>query len=64
MKARRQAGERNSRAKLTERDVRAIRVLHFGLDYSLNELARMFAVSQNNVCKIVARQTWGFLRKE
>jgi hypothetical protein len=48
-------GERNSRSKLTEADVLAIRGNN---DLSRYELAELFNVSYSNITSIITRQRW------
>jgi hypothetical protein len=52
-------GEANSRAKLKEADVRAIRVLKGQVSYA--QIAEKFGVSSGMVSMIVNRQNWGHL---
>jgi DNA-binding MarR family transcriptional regulator len=51
-------GEKNSQAKLEERDVKAIRLLYNRRLYTPTELARLFGVSRELVHKIVSRRIW------
>lgn len=51
-------GERNGNARLTEDQVRHIRVLAATGVVSKSAIARAFAVTHVNVCSIVARETW------
>jgi hypothetical protein len=49
----RQRGETNSQAVLSERDVRAIRLLYKRRLYTPTELGKLFGVGRNLVHKIV-----------
>ena len=51
-------GEHHYKAKLTERDVRAIRQLYAAGAHSMYELAAMFGVSRPNVGYIINRKIW------
>ena len=51
-------GEANSQAVLTERDVKAIRLLYREKLYGPTELARLFQVSRESIHKIVRGKTW------
>jgi hypothetical protein len=58
----RNAGETNSQAKLTERDVRAMRLLYATGEWSGNELAKLFRTSPRNSYKILDGSTWNHVK--
>jgi len=51
-------GEANGRSKLTQDDVRKIRLLYARGEYSQRELGRMFGVSQRTIGRIIHSETW------
>lgn len=53
-------GERSPSSKLTADEVKAIRSMRAAGE-SGKELARLFGVSQQNVCDIVKRRTWAHI---
>lgn len=53
-----QRGETNSQAKLTEREVRAIRILYATGEWSGNEIAKLFRLHRRTVYKILENVTW------
>jgi len=58
----RSRGERNGRAKLTEREVTEIRELYAGgSGWSYRELAFLYGVSQGLIGRIVNRKMWKHL---
>lgn len=54
----RQSGERNSQAELTEKDVRAIRLLYSKGVYTQPEIAKLYGRSKELISKICARKLW------
>jgi len=50
-------GEKHPQSKLTEREVKLIRLL-YRADLTQKELANMFGVSRSNIDAIVNRRTW------
>lgn len=58
----RQRGETNSQAVLSERDVRAIRLLYKRRLYTPTELGKLFGVGRNLVHKIVRRDVWSHVK--
>lgn len=55
-------GEKNPRAKLTEKEVVQIRDEHASGEYSLAELGRRFGVGPSTIFKIVTRKRWKHIR--
>lgn len=53
-------GERRSNAKLTDRDVRMMRVL-YGCKWSVDVLARMYGVSHGTAYKAIVGDTWAHI---
>lgn len=51
-------GEENYRAKLTEQDVKDIRILWAGGRYTLKQLGRKFHISWQGISSIVYRKNW------
>lgn len=59
-KGRQARGERNSKAKLTEEQVRQIRQLH-SQGWIYKRLASAFGVCKGSIARIVRREAWGHL---
>ncbi len=53
-------GELNTRSRLSERDVRAIRVLD-RMGVSRKQIKEMFGVSKTAIAQIIRRETWSHL---
>lgn len=51
-------GERNGRAKLTDRSVKTIRKKYEGGGYTHRQLAKMFGVDRSTIGRIIARKDW------
>jgi DNA-directed RNA polymerase specialized sigma subunit len=51
------SGKRHPNSKLTEKEVKLIRLL-YGTDLTQKELASMFGVSRSSIDAIVNRRTW------
>lgn len=58
-RARAMRGARHSQAKLTEKQVRHIRLYHHGL--TQEQIARKFGVAQITISNIRRRKTWAWL---
>lgn len=56
--SRRQRGIEHPKAVLTEEDVREIRRIFGTGEYSMKQLAQLYAVSASNVSGIIKRKTW------
>lgn len=54
-----QGGERTNTAKLTKRDVRAIRKLYPKVNS--RELSEAFEIGQSTICKIINKQYWKYV---
>lgn len=54
-----QGGERTNTAKLTERDIRAIRKLYPKVNSM--ELAEAFDIGQSTICKIINKNYWKYV---
>lgn len=55
-------GEANGAAKKTEKDVRAMRLLHRRRIYTNVELCALFQVSRSTLQKILARKIWASVK--
>jgi DNA invertase Pin-like site-specific DNA recombinase len=51
-------GEKNKAAKLTEAEVREIRMLYNSFDISSKELSERYGVSLSCICRIVGNKSW------
>jgi len=51
-------GENHPQAKLTDNEVRAIRIMYVTGEYSQRKLANLFDVSQCMIVKIISREVW------
>lgn len=58
------SGEHNGRAKLTEKDVREIRVLYGSDKYSQKELSEMYCISDSSIYNIIHNISWKHHLKE
>lgn len=54
-------GQRSSRAKLTERQVREIRRLYSTGDYTYKQIADRFGVARSTIGGIIRGETWSYL---
>ncbi len=52
------SGAKNSQAKLTEADVRAIRLLHEHKIYTVAEIMHRWQISKESAYNIIGRRSW------
>jgi Mor family transcriptional regulator len=57
-KRRNRRGEQHHRAKLTESDVRTIRISHDAGRVTAAELARRYQMAESSIRSVVHRQSW------